>query len=200
MGQSDAYALPHSELNGFLFADVGEEASGMKLSVLSTLARLGMDPWQEAARLARLPRKAAVDALARLIANLPNGLWSLPDATQIADRLVTLLPTAGGQAAAPPATPVGPAAMLAWVTAQVSGRDGGSASAAPAGVGSNRRWLIALALLGAVLAGVTLMNRTDQRAAGPDGAANAFQPATSKPMIPGEASAPSATPAPIGGQ
>jgi hypothetical protein len=35
---------------------VGVEANGMTLSVLSTLARRGMDPWQEAERLAKLPR------------------------------------------------------------------------------------------------------------------------------------------------
>jgi hypothetical protein len=57
MGQQDAYALGRSNLNGFLFADIGIERSGMPLSVISALARQGFDPWQEAGRLARLPRQ-----------------------------------------------------------------------------------------------------------------------------------------------
>jgi hypothetical protein len=44
MTSIDAYALQHSDLNGFLFAAVGNEANGMTLSVLSALARLEMDP------------------------------------------------------------------------------------------------------------------------------------------------------------
>jgi hypothetical protein len=62
----------------------------MPLSVLSALARLGVDPREEAARLARLPRTAAAAALARMIAGTP-GLWSPNDAPGIASRLVVLL-------------------------------------------------------------------------------------------------------------
>jgi hypothetical protein len=43
---------PGSDFDAFLFAPVGEERNGMLLSVLSALARLDVDPWQEAARLA----------------------------------------------------------------------------------------------------------------------------------------------------
>jgi hypothetical protein len=93
--------LSRSDLNNFLFADVGVESSGMTLSVLSVLARLGMDPWQEAARLAQMPRTAAVEGLARIIAAMPSSLWSLPDATAIAARLVALLPSRGGPSVVP---------------------------------------------------------------------------------------------------
>jgi hypothetical protein len=65
----------------------------MTLSVLSTLARLGKDPWQEAGRLALMPKTAAGDALARMITAIPTSLWSLSDATAIAVRLVALLPS-----------------------------------------------------------------------------------------------------------
>jgi hypothetical protein len=44
-----------SEFDNFLFASIGESRNGMLLSVLSALARLDLDPWQEAAELARLP-------------------------------------------------------------------------------------------------------------------------------------------------
>ena len=92
MTQQDAFALGRSNLNGFLFADIGVERSGMPLSVISALARQGLDPWQEAERLAKEPRTEATDGLARLIAAMPASLWSLPDATTIAARLVALLP------------------------------------------------------------------------------------------------------------
>ena len=37
-----------SEFDSFLCAPIGEERNGMLLSVLSALARLDVDPWQEA--------------------------------------------------------------------------------------------------------------------------------------------------------
>jgi hypothetical protein len=85
----------HSDLDRFLFADVGMEASGMTLSVLSMIARRGCDPWAEAARLTTLPSLAAVDWLARTIAAMPASPWSLSDATASATRLVALLPAVG---------------------------------------------------------------------------------------------------------
>ena len=92
MPSTDAFALQKSDLNGFLFADVGIESSGNTLSVLSALARMGLDPWQEGGRLAKLPQLAAIDTLAKFIAIMPSSQWSLPDATAIASRLVALLP------------------------------------------------------------------------------------------------------------
>jgi hypothetical protein len=81
-----------SEFNGFLFAPIGEDRNGMTLSVLSALARLDVDPWQEADRLARLPRAAAAQSLAALVAALPNGPRGCLDSGLIAKRLVGLLP------------------------------------------------------------------------------------------------------------
>lgn len=95
MADTNVFSLQYSSLNGFLFADVGVEANGMTLSVLSTLARRGMDPWQEAERLAKLPRMDAVDGLAQIIAATPASRWSLLDARAIASRLVALLPAPG---------------------------------------------------------------------------------------------------------
>ena len=92
MTEHDAFALGRSDLNGFLFAEIGIEDSGMPLSVISALARMGLDPWQEAGRLAGLPRTVATDGLARLIAAMPASPWPMPDATPIAARLVALLP------------------------------------------------------------------------------------------------------------
>ncbi len=116
MAEQDAFALGRSNLNRFLFADIGIEGSGMPLSVLSALARLGLDPWQEAGRLARLPRLAAADGLAALITAMPASLWSMTDATARATRLVALLPGQGGDPAAEgDVRPVGP-----WLIAAVA--------------------------------------------------------------------------------
>jgi hypothetical protein len=81
-----------SEFDDFLFASIGEDGNGMLLSVLSALARLDVDPWQEAAKLARLPWNTATQRLASLIAVLPDGPSAHRDPGTIAVRLITLLP------------------------------------------------------------------------------------------------------------
>jgi hypothetical protein len=84
--------LPRSEFDAFLFAPVGIDANGMTLSVLSMLARTGIDPWSEAADLAQLPGAKAIDTLISFIAALPDGVVSQIDGASIAARLVALLP------------------------------------------------------------------------------------------------------------
>jgi hypothetical protein len=48
-----------SKYDHFLFAPICEEANGMQLSVLSALARMDVDPWEEATRLAAMPKAIA---------------------------------------------------------------------------------------------------------------------------------------------
>jgi hypothetical protein len=93
MAISEISKLEKSDLNAFLFSDVGQERSGMTMSVVSLIARMGADPWREAGRLAGLPQDAAREWLAQTIASTPSSTWSLPDATVIATRLVALLPS-----------------------------------------------------------------------------------------------------------
>jgi hypothetical protein len=81
-----------SEFDAFLFAPVGDEQNGMVLSVLSALARLDLDPWREAAELARMPKEAANQRLTSLIAALPGAPSTLLQPDTIADRLIALLP------------------------------------------------------------------------------------------------------------
>ena len=81
-----------SEFDDFLFAPIGEDRNGMLLSVLSALARLDIDPWQEAAQLAGLPGETAAQRLASLIATLPDQSSAHPDPATIAVRLIALLP------------------------------------------------------------------------------------------------------------
>jgi len=95
MGLRPEYSLAHSEFNEFLFALVGEEKSGQPLTVLSALARLGLDPWEEAARLAGMSKDAATSALTSAIADLPEGDWQASDSRSIASRLVSWLPARG---------------------------------------------------------------------------------------------------------
>lgn len=92
MGLSAEFCLLHSELNDFLFAQMGEEGSGAPLSVLSALTRLGADPWAEGARLSDLPRDAAVQALVSMITMFPRQTRGASDAPMLAERLVELLP------------------------------------------------------------------------------------------------------------
>lgn len=86
------YSLGHSRFNEFLFAYVGEERTGLSLTVLSALARLGLDPWEEAARLSEMPEEIATSALAATIEDLPEGNWNASDARSIAVRLMNSLP------------------------------------------------------------------------------------------------------------
>jgi hypothetical protein len=92
MALSARFSLLHSDLNDFLFASVGEEQNGVTLSVVSGLTRLGLDPWEEAARLTPLPKALAAEALARLIARLPICRAQPLDDLAISRRLVELLP------------------------------------------------------------------------------------------------------------
>lgn len=94
MTNDDSLASSHSDLNRFLFSEVGVDASGRMLSVLSALARQDLDPWQEAGSLAKLPKPSATARLAHLIA-MPASLLPLADASVIAAKLVTLLPPRG---------------------------------------------------------------------------------------------------------
>jgi hypothetical protein len=81
-----------SEFNDFLFAPVCEARDETPLSVISALARLDLDPWEEAAALAGLAREPAAQRLASLLVRLPDGPSARPDPGTISARLVALLP------------------------------------------------------------------------------------------------------------
>jgi hypothetical protein len=87
-----AIAVPGVEYNDFLFAPIGEDSNGMLVSVLSGLARLDIDPWQEAAQLARSTTEAGTQRLASLIGALRDTESAYPDPATIAARLIGLLP------------------------------------------------------------------------------------------------------------
>ncbi|HWH42836.1 MAG TPA: hypothetical protein VNU21_23515 [Usitatibacter sp.] len=67
----------------------------MRLSVLSALARMNLDPWEEAARLAALPTSDAEGALVATLNLLPGHPQKSSETEILAARLVALLPKAG---------------------------------------------------------------------------------------------------------
>jgi len=91
----------HPALNGsalyndFLFALIGEEPGGMRLSVLSALARSDVDPWEEAARLATLSSLDARSNLALRLDPFLDKQRGPAAAESLAARLVALLPKTG---------------------------------------------------------------------------------------------------------
>ncbi|HQS18281.1 hypothetical protein [Reyranella sp.] len=129
------YSLGHSAYNGFLFGSLGQDAAGTEVTVLSALSRLGIDPWQEAARLAALPRDAAAEALAATILRLPDRTAPASEAATIAARLVALLPE--GAVADIPQTQEARASLEAAIMSERTGRpkakQGGPATATRAG-------------------------------------------------------------------
>jgi hypothetical protein len=97
MALSARFSLLHSDLNDFLFAAVGEQQNGMPLNVVSGLTRLGLDPWEEAARLAALPKVLAAEKLEPIIARLPFERSHQSDSWAISRQLVELLPASPGR-------------------------------------------------------------------------------------------------------
>ena len=96
-----------SRYDAFLFAPINDESGGMRLSVLSALARMNVDPWDEAARLATLSTSDAARDLVSTLSLLPGHPHASLETEILAARLVALLPKAGAAAAAKVATITG---------------------------------------------------------------------------------------------
>jgi len=80
-----------SDLNEFLFTPIAEDSTGMHLTMLSALARSGVDPWEAAAGLRTLSRADATEKLVHLLAGVPNGPSPGDDTATLAGRLVAQL-------------------------------------------------------------------------------------------------------------
>jgi hypothetical protein len=80
------------EFDKFLYASVGDDNNGMPLTVLSALARMDVDPWEEASKLTQLPQESAVTQLASLLGALRNAPVAGLDPARIAAPLIALLP------------------------------------------------------------------------------------------------------------
>ena len=111
---SFSYLTP--KFDDFLFARIDENGE-TPLSVLSVLARLGIDPWEEAARLAQLPRALAATRLASSIAATPGAPSAYLDAGTVSDRLISLLPsprTVASSPGGPVVLPVAKSSVALW--------------------------------------------------------------------------------------
>jgi hypothetical protein len=80
------------QFDAFLYAVIHEEKSGASLTVLSLLARQDVDPWDEAAGYARLPRKVSVTKLYDLLAANITNPREEDDLRAAALALIELLP------------------------------------------------------------------------------------------------------------
>jgi hypothetical protein len=101
-----------SEFDAFLFAPLGEDRNGLPLSVISLLARMNLDPWQEAGDLATLPAEAAARRLAVSLETLTDPTLRQANSSTVVLSLLALLPhrtpvavpvPGAGIAAVPPA-------------------------------------------------------------------------------------------------
>jgi hypothetical protein len=90
--RSALFSATPSDFDDFLYAPIREDRSGLPLSVVSALARLDVDPWDEAAKLAAMSGEAATQRLSLLIASLPAQAPMDPECRSIATRLIALLP------------------------------------------------------------------------------------------------------------
>lgn len=95
-----------TDLNDFLFTPIASDSNGMHLTMLSALARAGVDPWVEAAELAALPRESAIQKLVLMLAGVANGPSPGDDTATLAARLVAHLHPAPRPASKSMATPV----------------------------------------------------------------------------------------------
>ncbi len=81
-----------SDYDGFLYAFVGEDRNGSMVTVLSTLARLGLDPWKEASELAGVSEGAALTRLDALLAKFSDVPALSGEHETISRKLISLLP------------------------------------------------------------------------------------------------------------
>lgn len=80
-----------TDLNDFLFSPVANDENGMHVTMLSALARSGVDPWDEAASLAALSRESATQKVVQMLGVVPNGPPPGDQTTSLAARLVAQL-------------------------------------------------------------------------------------------------------------
>lgn len=84
---------PHPpEFERFLYAPVGMDRNGYAVTVLSTLARLDLDPWKETAELVTLGRDAARTRLGLLLSRFRDVPALGSDHGKVARELSLLLP------------------------------------------------------------------------------------------------------------
>jgi hypothetical protein len=92
MSASDVLNPDGPRLQGFLYATIGQDSRGADVTLLSALARLGLDPWDEAEGLTALGRSAAVARIEGWLARAFDVVTLAGDRAAMAARLAALLP------------------------------------------------------------------------------------------------------------
>ncbi|KWV49863.1 hypothetical protein AS156_15150 [Bradyrhizobium macuxiense] len=82
-----------SRYDDFLYAVICEDGNGTQISVVSALARLDVDPWEEAARLDEMIGARAQKRLISMLDRMSGQNWMDDQKKAVASRLVGLLPT-----------------------------------------------------------------------------------------------------------
>ena len=123
MTRMDNLRQTSTPLDRFLHASVGEDRNGNPVTVLSTFARLGLDPWEEATDLSMLTQENARLRLGGRLARFRDVAASGSGAT--VQRLLDLLPppaserARGGVTFGSTVTSLGLGPILAIVSALV---------------------------------------------------------------------------------
>jgi hypothetical protein len=76
----------------FLGAAVGDDEHGTPVSVLSMMARLDVDPWDEATELSTMNNAPAMKRLEALMVRFQDVTLAAPDRSKIARTLLAALP------------------------------------------------------------------------------------------------------------
>jgi len=109
-------AALRTDLDGFLFAPIADDANGMPLTMISALGRLGIDPWAEAADIHALSRESATEKVTSLLSAVPHGPAPGAETATLAARLVELLHSKPGNGAVAavvaPSAPISPMAAF----------------------------------------------------------------------------------------
>jgi hypothetical protein len=92
MSRMDDLRQAATPLDRFLHASVGDDRKGNPVTVLSTFARLGLDPWDEASDLSNLPREGARLRLGGLLARFRDVAVPGDGSATTTQRLIDLLP------------------------------------------------------------------------------------------------------------
>lgn len=92
MTRAITITVPITGFEEFLYSRISEDDTATSLSVLSIIASYDIDPWEEAARLSRLPEDAAIKELGCLLGALPRDVPAPQEPARTASRLVALLP------------------------------------------------------------------------------------------------------------
>ncbi|OSP53783.1 hypothetical protein [Pseudoruegeria sp. SK021] len=127
MAQTTTQLGQDPQYDPFLCAPIGEDHRGSSVTVLSMLSRLGVDPWNEASALSRLPRGAATQRLKALMARFTDVSIPVSDRDRIVEKILTFLPR--------------PETSSRWSS------DGTSAKLARPSQGSRLYWIVAAALV-----------------------------------------------------